>query len=136
MSDRWIPVFAAVVGVIGGMGGAYIGGAVANEGQETRFERERAAALQDLRMNTYGTYLQAVDSIEAKIQVGADGQADYVRLKAAEARVSLLANAEVSQAARRLGDSLSRYNPDDQLEYLRTRGRFITLAQQEVTTGD
>ena len=55
MSDRWIPVLAAVVGVIGGIGGAYIGGAVANEGQETRFERERAAALQDLRMDTYGT---------------------------------------------------------------------------------
>ena len=69
----------------------------------------------DLCMDTYGTYLQAVDSIEAKIQVGADGRADYVRLKGAEARVSLLANAQVSQAARRLGDSLSRYNPDDPL---------------------
>jgi hypothetical protein len=43
MSDRWVPIVAAVVGVIGGMGGAYIGGSVANEGQRQRFEEQQVA---------------------------------------------------------------------------------------------
>jgi CHASE1-domain containing sensor protein len=49
MSERWVPLLAAVVGLLGGMGGAYVGGTVANEGQQDRFEDERKA-----EMRTYG----------------------------------------------------------------------------------
>jgi Methylmalonyl-CoA mutase len=44
-----MPILAAGLGVLGGIAGAFIGGYVANEGQERRFEKERAAAEQDGR---------------------------------------------------------------------------------------
>lgn len=136
MSERWIPVLAAALGVLGGVGGALAGGWVANEGQDKRFDRERAAAIQDLRFQTYAKYLQTVDRVEAKIAVGKDGTADYVVLKAAEAGVSLLANSDLRRAVERMGDSLSRYNPGDEREYRAARSGFITVAQHEITTGD
>jgi hypothetical protein len=37
MNERWIPVLAAVVGVLGGMGGALVGGSVANQGLEREY---------------------------------------------------------------------------------------------------
>ena len=37
MNERWIPVLAAVVGGLGGMGGALVGGSVANQGQEREY---------------------------------------------------------------------------------------------------
>jgi hypothetical protein len=41
MSERWLTVLAAVLGLLGGMAGAAVGGYVANQGQEQRFEHER-----------------------------------------------------------------------------------------------
>jgi CHASE1-domain containing sensor protein len=53
MAEQWVPVVAAVLGLLGGMAGAAVGGYVANEGQEQRFEHERATQLRDLRTDTY-----------------------------------------------------------------------------------
>jgi ATP/maltotriose-dependent transcriptional regulator MalT len=55
----WIPVLAAVVGLVGGVGGAYVGGEVSNNGQEQQFENQRAAELQDLLIGAYASYLRA-----------------------------------------------------------------------------
>jgi hypothetical protein len=136
MDARWIPILAAALGLLGGLGGAFVGGWVANEGEERRFGRERAVAIQDLRRQIYTNYLQTVDGIEAKIQVDTDGKADYVRLRTAEASVSLIAHrSNVREAAERLADSLSAPKPFNDRDYLQARGTFIRLAQQEITTG-
>jgi hypothetical protein len=57
--DRWIPILAATVGVLGGMGGALVGGYISNQGQQQQFEDERKAAIDDLRQDSYANYLQA-----------------------------------------------------------------------------
>ena len=49
MAERWFPVLAAVLGLLGGIGGAAVGGYVANKGQGQRFEEERAARIRDVR---------------------------------------------------------------------------------------
>jgi hypothetical protein len=49
---------AALVGLIGGLGGAAIGGAIANEGQEQRAMDQREAQLQDLAIETYSSYVR------------------------------------------------------------------------------
>jgi beta-mannanase len=134
MSDRWVPILAAVVGVLGAIGGAYAGGTVANQGQEKRFDRERAATFQDLQIATYSKYLETVDGIEAKVEVGRDGSADYVTLRAAESRVALLASPKLRQAAARLADALSRWTPNKTGEYVRTRNTYIELAQHEIAS--
>jgi hypothetical protein len=104
----------------------------ANQGQERGFERKRAATLQDLQIATYGKYLETVDGIEAKIEVGRDGNADYVRLRAAESRVALLASRQLRRAAARLADALSRWTPDKTQEFVQTRNSYIELAQREI----
>jgi hypothetical protein len=66
----WIPVLAAVVGLLGGVGGAYVGGEVANNGQEQQFENQRAAQVQDLLIDTYEAYARTaartVVAVDAK----------------------------------------------------------------------
>src|SRR2546430_17053012 len=61
MLDRWIPLVAAVLGLAGGMGGAYVGGAVANHGEGQRLRDERASQVEDRRRNTYATYLMELE---------------------------------------------------------------------------
>jgi hypothetical protein len=56
--ERWMPVFIALLGVLGGIGGAFVGGSIANEGQDQRFKNEREAARHDLRQDAYANYLQ------------------------------------------------------------------------------
>ena len=38
MDAKWMPVFAAAVGVLGGVGGALVGGSLANAAEEDRLE--------------------------------------------------------------------------------------------------
>jgi len=89
-----MPLFAAAVGVVGGVGGAWIGGVVANEGQEHQSQSERAAAIQDLRIDTYGDYLASADALVGKLQLSfSDDERDaaLVHLVAIRARVVLVA---------------------------------------------
>ncbi|MDQ5874067.1 MAG: hypothetical protein M3526_01635 [Actinomycetota bacterium] len=63
MDGRWMAILAAALGVLGGVGGAFVGGSMANEGQERQFEADRAAAIQDLRIETYGNYLGTAQEV-------------------------------------------------------------------------
>jgi hypothetical protein len=62
---RWVPALAAVLGLLGGIGGAFIGGKVANEGQEKQFQNQRIAQLQDVLIADYGTYLRTAEIVAA-----------------------------------------------------------------------
>jgi len=62
MAERWLPVLAAVLGLLGGIGGAAVGGYVANKGQEQQFEEERAARIRDERLDTYVRFLRAAEN--------------------------------------------------------------------------
>jgi hypothetical protein len=63
MDARWTPILAAAIGVVGGVGGALVGGFWVNQGQEEGFERERAAAIQDLRIKEYRTFMGTADEL-------------------------------------------------------------------------
>jgi hypothetical protein len=104
MSERWIPILAAVVGVLGGMGGAFIGGYVANEGQQERFDSERKAQVADSRLETYGNYL---GELNKWIIVGGDGEA----VTTAYGQVLLFSSSlALRQAARELGEAAEEIN--------------------------
>jgi hypothetical protein len=119
MDARWIPVFAAGLGVVGGVGGALAGGSLANEGQQRRFERERADAKQDALRETYGNYLATAQEILAKYAAQRpqpEVDAAYVRLVVAEARVGILAeNTRVTEAAAELREALEAEPADKRL---------------------
>ena len=106
MDARWMPLLAAGLGVLGGLGGAVVGGWLANEGQENQFESERAAAAQDLRREAYGIYLGAAQEVWATdLEEGSEDEKDAaaVRLFVAEARIRLVAeNDNVWEAAMKL----------------------------------
>jgi hypothetical protein len=119
MDARWLPILAAALGVLGGVLGALVGGWIANEGQENRFERERAAAEQDLRREVYGTYLGTAQEVWATALKNLDASPDEkaaaaeevdavaVQLFVAESRLRLVAkNDEVEVAAHRLREVL------------------------------
>jgi hypothetical protein len=111
MDARWMPLLAAAVGVVGGVGGAYIGGVVANEGQEQQSKKERAAALQELRRDAYGDFLGTVQELRAAAAAREpDGittrEQDElneiaVRLFVAKARVDLVTERALSKPRRR-----------------------------------
>ena len=63
MDARWLPILAAVLGVLGGVLGALVGGWIANEGQEDRFESERKAQIQDSRIAVYGNFVGTADAL-------------------------------------------------------------------------
>ena len=107
MSDRWIPVLAAVVGLLGGMGGAFIGGYVANEGQERRFDNERDVRREEERRTTYADFLQAA----AKVNQGTGGEEQIALTDTARARVDLFADAATREAASAVSDALIEQGP-------------------------
>jgi hypothetical protein len=102
VSERWMPILAAVVGVLGGMGGAFIGGYVANEGQEQRFDREQDVRREDLRRTTYADFLLAA----AAVNQGPGSDEQIARADSAEATVQLFADRAISEAASALTDAL------------------------------
>jgi hypothetical protein len=140
MSDRWLPILAAVVGVVGGIAGAYIGASTANAGQNQQFENGRRAARQDLRQNTYANYLQAADRLLVELQLSADpdfgvtnkelkGLLDSV--VAAEGGVDLVSNIKVRHLADALTTALAK---NQQRRAFALRERFIKLAKRQIKT--
>jgi hypothetical protein len=116
MDSRWMPLFAAAVGDVGGVGGAYIGGVVANEGQEQQSQSERAAAIQDLRRDAYGEFLGTAQELQVAFFAGDYSQAALnaiaVRLYVAKARVDLVTDkAAVKKAAAGVVDKLTNPTP-------------------------
>jgi uncharacterized protein YukE len=152
MDARWVPVLAAIVGVLGGMGGALIGGYVANEGQQQRFEDERAAHVQDLRRGTYAEYVRELNNA---ILIGGNPAKAFN----AQAEVSILSSSSaVKNAARQLGKAADELNEaiaklaqtkEGRLKeryaqeerrlsrvYARKLNRFIDRAREEIETGE
>src|SRR5918993_2442304 len=127
MDDRWIPVLAGVIGLIGGVGGAVVGGVIANEGQEEQFEKDRAAELQDVREQTYVKFVGAAENV---LTVG--GEENEAEANAALAEVALLSPTlaqpagEVFEAARNLrGTESAKQQQKERDAYSRKLNRFI-----------
>jgi hypothetical protein len=141
-----MPVFAALVGVLGGVGGAIAGGSLANRGQEERFLSERQAAIQDLRLDKYGTLVGAADVLltqflivdEYKISKDAKNKLiapQLLDLQSATATVDLLADTAVRSAADELTTALVNGTITNEQMYDRLRQDFIQEAQVEITNG-
>ena len=142
MSERWIPILAAAVGVVGGVAGALIGGYVANEGQQERFESERRAQIADSRLETYGNYL---GELNKWIIVGGDGEA----VTTAQGEVLLFSSSEelrqaateLFEAATNINEALKAQDQDEEIsqeesdslieEYNDKLRKFISEGQQE-----
>jgi len=134
MSERWIPVFAAIVGLLGGVGGAFVGGWLANEKQENQFVNERADRLRELRIDAYASYLKACEDTRT---LGGPGRVATV--DAAEARVLLFSDSAVRDAARELLDECKAKGKRlNEADYTPVRDRFIeqAQAQDEAETSD
>jgi CHASE1-domain containing sensor protein len=129
MAEQWVPVVAAVLGLLGGMAGAAVGGYVANEGQEQRFEHERATELRDLRTDTYVSFLRAAEREHTQAP-----QTDDRIVRTAEAEVALVAPASVRRAAALLTENALEFTTEK--DYARLRDRFIDVAQAEIDTGN
>jgi hypothetical protein len=134
MESRWMPVFAAAVGVIGGVGGALIGGLVANEGQEQQSESERAAAIENLRVDTYGDYLGSAEALVGKLSLDfsqPERDAALVRLVSLRARVFIVA--EQPDAMRRRANAITEaVNNDDQDAYDDAARNFAVAARDDI----
>ena len=130
MSERWIPVVAAIVGVLGGMGGAFIGGYVANKGEQQRFKEEQVAKTENFRRDTVVKFLAAAEKLRFAGGTGQDLLAD-------EAQVSLLFPTSVVRAAAREVSHAARISTtgENDLNYRRTRDRFIQAAREAMTGG-
>jgi hypothetical protein len=132
-------ILVAAVGVIGGVGGAYIGGVVANEGQERQSENERAAALQELRRDAYGDFLGTVQELRAAAAAREpDGITEReqdelneiaVRLFVAKSRVDLVAKSgAVGDAAAEVLDAFTEPTPREDS----TTRKFRVAAQDDI----
>jgi hypothetical protein len=129
MADRWLPVLAAVLGLLGGIGGAAVGGYVANKGQEQQFEEERAARIRDVRLQTYVSFLRAAENEHSNAREVSDGV-----VRTAEAEVALVARSTALRgAAARLTDAALFYSVERQ--FTEARDSFIELAHSEIETG-
>lgn len=141
MSDRWTPILAALVGLIGGLGGAAIGGAIANEGQEQRARDEREAQLQDVAIETYSNYVRTAGSAFFRLAGDASmSEAMKARLigevEGAQAEVVFLtAEPEVAATADRLEQSLADLANGKRLDhkgYREARDDFIQAAESSI----
>jgi hypothetical protein len=116
---RWMPILAASVGVLGGLGGALVGGFLTNRGQAEEFKRERAAAKQELRREAYADYLGTAEgfvvsfAVEPETTAGdraleAQRRALFVQLFVSRARVFLaFENDAVLKAAEAISDEIT-----------------------------
>jgi uncharacterized protein YcbX len=126
MNDRWLPVLAAILGVLGGVAGAAVGGYVANKGQEQRIEAERASRMLDRRIDAYVKFLHAAEN-------EADEASAYPEpiVQTAAAEVALVARTTaLRRAAARLLDRTLNF--DEKSEYTQARADFVDLANADV----
>jgi len=148
-----MPLLAAGLGVLGGVGGAFIGGYVANEGQENRFDKERAAAITDVRRHAYGEFLGAAQEILVNLQTDATDKVkreSFVRFFVAKARVDLVRqNTKVEEAATKVSDALTNDTADDsatakeqeaaeaaaEAAYVKAAKTFGEVARRAIATG-
>ena len=133
-----MPLLAAAIGVLGAALGAAIGGRAANSGQERGFERQRAAAIQDLQITTYGDFLGTANELVATFETTPSRQAKpYVALRVAAARVAIIAGtAEVDEAAARVVAAATE-DPDKTTEeelrtYQQATDEFRDAARNEI----
>jgi len=136
--SRWLPILAAALGVLGGIGGAFIGGSLANAGAEKRLEKERAAQVQDIRIDVYGTYLGTADELAtAWLEGDQEEIADGIKkLFVAEAKVSVIAEDQdaFETAAQQINQILTNEGltqeglPQYQLAYK----AFLDFARDEI----
>ena len=132
MAERWLAVLAAVLGLLGGIGGAAVGGYVANKGQEQRFEEERAARIRDVRLDTYVKYLRAAENEHFHAQASDD------IITRAEAEVDLIASSDaLREAAAMLTDTVLSGEDTEiwERKIRKARKVFVDLAHREIETG-
>lgn len=129
MPEHWITVVAAVLGILGGMGGAAVGGYIANRGEQQRFEHERAAEIRDLRLDTYVMLLRATEREHAQ-----PVETDDRIVRTAEAEVALVApTVAIREAASRF--AANALDATSEQDYTSLRDEFIHLAQAEIEPG-
>jgi hypothetical protein len=132
VSDRWFPVLAAALGLLGGVLGAAVGGYIANQGQEQQFRQERAERIRELRIDTYTKFLRAAENEK----VNGPRVADSI-VATDELEVELLArNDSLREAAASLARLAMNWEGGDDSEYRNARTAFIELAHAEVETGE
>lgn len=132
MSERWVPVLAGVLGLLGGVAGAAVGGYIANQGQERRFEHERATEIRDRRIDTYVKFVRAVEDE----RFNAPTTDDRI-IRSAEAEVALVASGPaLRQAASRLAEYVLFGDVNDEEEYTRRANAFLDVAHADVEALD
>ena len=133
VNERWIPILAGVIGVVGGVGGAVVGGVIANEGQEAQFEKDRAAELQDLREQTYVRFVGAAERVHFL-----GGETANAEANAAFAEVILLSptlEQPAKMVLQRAGQTTGEKTKEQatvEAAYSKDLERFVLLAQEEV----
>jgi CHASE1-domain containing sensor protein len=140
VSDRWMPILAAIVGLVGGLGGAAIGGSIANEGQEQQFKNQRIADLNNLLNETYSRYLRTSATAYLDRTAGGISRKELIRiqgeLEGGAAQVVMLVNdPAVEDAAERL----ERAVVDDGVDfktYRTARDAFIKAADASFASED
>jgi hypothetical protein len=109
-----MPLLAAGLGVAGGIAGAFIGGSLANEGQERRLESEQSDAAQALRREAYAEFIGSADEVALTLEASSPDEivSAFGRLLGAKGRVLIVAedNAEVGDAAVEAFNALSLAN--------------------------
>jgi hypothetical protein len=137
MDARWLPLLAAGLGVLGGIGGAFIGGTMANKGAESRFESERAAAIQDLRREAYANFLGSAEEFAGKRVFEAteeERRAALTRFLVARARAILVAGnvPAVRETANAVsGELIARTYVEK--EYSDAAESFFQVARDDIT---
>jgi hypothetical protein len=127
-----------------------VGGFLANEGEERRFDSERAAAIQDVRMDEYAAFLGAAQKVFLPNATSSaqpfdpaewddldpQTQEAVIELSVAQARVALICErVEVEEAADALAAVLARGARAAQ--YTRAGKEFLAEARDEIAvTGE
>jgi len=142
-----MPIFAAGLGVLGGVGGAFVGGSVANEGQREGFKRQRAAAMQDLRIEAYANFLGTAEGLVGGYAAGstdAERRTALVKLLSAKARGLIVQeNPDVGNAAYEVATAITgdgrpknRSHQQELADYKAAAEVFVALARHEISESE
>lgn len=122
-----MPIVAAALGVLGGMGGAFIGGNVANEGQQQRFHDEQTVRMRDLKREAYAEHVKACGNVVLEGTL-----TNIAKVHATEARVVLFTSSiDVRQAASKLSHEALKSEVSS-LAYAQARDSFVEAAEPEI----